>query len=123
MTTTTPYVCNECGATRVRTRTGFVCPDGHGKVFIIPSPASAKRRECLAWRDTLPEAVRVRPWPKWKRAAFRIGYGKTLYNYADGYRPCGPETRCSPGHVIAKVLAGGAWLVREFVPIKEEAKQ
>lgn len=57
-------VCSECGAERVKTPTGRVCPNGHGRIW--PQVSQAAVRKCMRDRDArirlaaMPAATRRR---------------------------------------------------------------
>lgn len=115
-----PYICDECGQQRIKTTTGYVCPDGHGRLHIALTPTGEKRRAFLAWREKLPEAVRASGVSG--RVAFRIGSASELFVCLDFDKPCTPDTIGWADGVIAKVRRGNGWLVRGFVPVKKRGE-
>src|SRR3990172_8309025 len=109
-------VCPECGEARIRVPSGFVCPNGHGRIYPAPARSSHRRRRFLAWREKLPRATRLeimngRPWPTWNPVAFEIQGRGGVWRYEDGTRAIDEEQAKKyqdfAQQVVARVQTGG----------------
>lgn len=52
-------ICSECGARRMETASGLVCPRGHGKLHLRPDPLDVRSYHFTIKIEKLPKASRV----------------------------------------------------------------
>lgn len=55
-----PLICPECETVRVRSPSGTVCPNGHGRIHPKASAGQLKTARRHQWASTLPVATKVK---------------------------------------------------------------